>query len=289
MIFNWDQNNKIVKLGNDEHVLANSYTLETVLRVFAGGGSLELTDGTALIIKKPGTVASVSVNNNTITYNETDYTTKKTYTEEEVVRILSGGGAIELDSGDYLIHYESGGSAPTSAPANATFAEVLTQAEDSKQLFITNYIRDKIAINLLTQVGTTSYAGKYYNTSTTWRNLRSIINAYINPDLSEDLFNYLMDRIGNNYKLIVIYGDRRSSKKHRGAISFEITDLLSAPSIDFFKYGNTRYEVTITFRKNSNDKWEIKYTGKTGTDVNHTLHGVNKYTAIRGLWFEEIT
>ena len=139
MIFNWDQNNKIVKLGNDEHVLADSYTLETVLRVFAGGGSLELTDGTALVVKKPGTVASVSVNNNIITYNETDYTTKKTYTEEEVVRILSGGGAIELDSGDYLIHYESGGSAPTSAPANATFAEVLTQAEDSKQLFITNY------------------------------------------------------------------------------------------------------------------------------------------------------
>ena len=38
MIFNWDQNNKIVKLGNDEHVLARQLYLRNSFKSFCRRG-----------------------------------------------------------------------------------------------------------------------------------------------------------------------------------------------------------------------------------------------------------
>ena len=122
MILNWDQNSKTLKLENDEYTLASFYNLETVLRVFAGGGSLQLADGSALAIKKPGTVATVSVNNNVITYNGTNYNATINLPLEAVIRILTNGGAIKLDTGEHLLHYEAtatgGGGAISPGTAN---------------------------------------------------------------------------------------------------------------------------------------------------------------------------
>ena len=226
-----------------------------------------------------------------ITYNETNYITTKNYTEEEVVRILSGGGAIELDTGEYLLHYEvtagTGGSGFPEVPEDATFAEVDAQGDELKNNFILDYVRDKINANLLEHIGSATNRGTYYNSGTNWRDLLPIINSYLSEDLEQDVFNYLMVNIGTHFVLKVVFGDNRIEQRDRFSEVHTISELDKEYTFALEQSGVAwSYDLIIEIRSSDNKtKFKIQHGVSAG---DRSKHG-DQYGAIRGLWFEEIT
>ena len=223
-----------------------------------------------------------------ITQDGTTYTLS--YPEkEEYLAITKLKQWIKMSDGSYVAFKQAGGAAGTTPtiPANATFAEVLTQAEDSKQLFITNYVRDKIDANLLEHIGNSNNRGTYYNSGTNWRDLLPIINSYLSEDLEQDLFNYLMGKVGENIVLKVVFGDNRNPQKNRISGIHTISELDKEYVFQYEKWNEQwNYDLTIEIRSSDNKaKFSISHGTKTG---NRNKHGTG-YGAIRGIWFEEIT
>ena len=151
-------------------------------------------------------------------------------------------------------------------------------------------INEKIKSSNRKKIGSNSSFGTSINTSTTWHNFLTQINKYLTNDLTQDESKYLLSRVGEDYKLIVRFGDRRSGEVKRGVSDIEVTDLSKDSTGFFFRIdtNTTRYQVKVKFRQNSDDEWEVQFTGDTGTSENFTLHGTNAYTAVRGIWFEKI-
>ena len=213
----------------------------------------------------------------------------KTPVSEHYLRTSKMPNAIELTDGTFLSFKKAGGTAQTTPeiPEDATFAEVLQQAEDSKELFIGNYARDKIDATLLEHTGSSTARGTYYNSDTAWRSLFNITNAYIEPDLEEDLFNYLVDHLGTYVRIKLVFGDNRVALTSRFSPAFEITELDKEYVFQYEKNSEAwNYDLTIEIRSSDRKvKFSIVHGAKAG---DRAKHGTG-YGAIRGLWFEEIT
>ena len=224
-----------------------------------------------------------------IKFGDTEYELIKPVLETTLLALVSNKGVIKLSDGSFLAFTRAGGSAQTTPqiPENATFAEVLQQAEDNKELFIGNYARDKIDAKLLENMGTSTSRGTFYNSGTDWRNLFNMVNAYINPDLEEGLFNYLIEHLGTYVVLKFVFGDNRTgSTVNRLSPIHTIEELDKEYTFQFqLNDQNWNYDITIEIR--SSDK-KIKF------NINHGLKASDRdkfgpnYGAIRGLWFEEI-
>ena len=209
--------------------------------------------------------------------------------KEEYLALTKLKQWIKMSDGSYVAFKKAGGTAQTTPqiPENATFAEVLQQAEDNKELFIGNYARDKIDAKLLENMGTSTSRGTFYNSGTDWRNLFNMVNAYIDPDLEEGLFNYLIEHLGTYVVLKFVFGDNRTgSTVNRLSPVHEITELDKEYTFEFeLDNQNWNYDMTIEIR--SSDR-KIKF------NINHGLKSSDRdkfgpnYGAIRGLWFEEL-
>ena len=215
--------------------------------------------------------------------------TLKTPESEHYIKTSKMPNAIELTDGTFLSFKKAGGSAQTTSliiPEDATFAEATAQANEIWKNFLVDFVRPKISANLLTNIGTSTSRGAYYNSGTNWRDLLPIINDYLTENMTQEMLDFILGFLGETFVLKVVFGDNRTNLASRLSPVFEITEL---DKEYVFLYENSNeawnYDLTIELRTTDHTaKFKITHGAKAG---DRAKHGTG-YGAIRGLWFEEI-